>query len=492
MSDRETRVTTMTPNVPARRDPPEFPRFWRILGRIHRMERLRRGRREAVLAERDRNLRVLLRFALKRCPFYADRANVRDPDNPRLSEFAACTKTRMMESFDGVITDPSVRHEDVLEFTSDPHRVGDLLRGRYVVAHTSGSTGLRGVFCYDAFAWETALALSFAIGYTPSFGWAWPRVLAAPLAPLRAAMVIPTHGHFASVLMPRIAPPGFARIVDVRVVEITDPIDRIAAGIQAIKPFAIHAYPTMLEELARRAEAGAFRAKPRIVTGAGEPFAASARAAIGRAWPKANIIDVYACTEAIGISATCPEGRHHLNEDWIVIESVDADGEPVPPGVRGERIFLTCLYNFLQPIIRYEISDAVTIDETPCPCGSPLATIDIGGRSNHTLRLAGRAGGKVTILPTPLLTAFMEVPGLRQYQIVEESPARLRMRYVTETGHDPVAVRSDMDRVLMEYLGRHGVTPDMERTFETAAEIERDPLTHKVTQVVNLAARERA
>ena len=73
----------------------------------------------------------------------------------------------------------------------------------------------------------------------------------------------------------------------------------------------------------------------------------------------------------------------HWSDDLLIVEAVDADGRPVPPGVQSDKIYLTNLYNPLLPLIRFEITDQITIipDDEPCACGSSHRRIeDVQGR----------------------------------------------------------------------------------------------------------------
>ena len=61
---------------------------------------------------------------------------------------------------------------------------------------------------------------------------------------------------------------------------------------------------------------------------------------------------------------------------------------------------MTNLTNRTQPLIRLELSDAITIDPAPCPCGRTLrriATID--GRTDDILELPGINGAIVAVHP---------------------------------------------------------------------------------------------
>src|SRR3712207_8825470 len=57
-------------------------------------------------------------------------------------------------------------------------------------------------------------------------------------------------------------------------------------------------------------------------------------------------------------SSTPDHPELEIDEDLVMVEVVDKDNEPVPPGTPGAKVLITNLVNFAQPLIRYEISDA--------------------------------------------------------------------------------------------------------------------------------------
>ncbi len=440
-----------------------------------------------VRHEQDRNLQSLLRFAVARCPFYADRVKGLDRA-ASLSDFAPTEKNEVMAHFERIVTDPSIRLDELRAFVSDPARVGDIFLDRYVPSHTSGSSGVRGIFIIDKWGWEMSQALGLGDAELPHFGRGWPRALAAPLKPVPSVAVIPTQGHFSSVLIPTIKSPKTDYLVNLRLLEITDPFEKLVGEINRIKPFSLHSYPSMLDVLARYKERGQLPVKLRLISAAGEPFTPDIRQRVQAAWPGVPIIDLYASTEVVSIARQCFHGTYHLNEDWIVMENVDNDGNPVPLGERGDKVYVTNLFNYLMPLIRYEMSDSIILDDSPCPCGSPLMGIKILGRTNHTLTLPGEGDREVMILPTPLLVAFMDVPGLRQYQVIQESRESIHINFVPDDGISPELLRRRIDDFLQRYFKKHGVISEVKRTYSDVAEIPRDPLTHKIMQIINKTA----
>ena len=71
------------------------------------------------------------------------------------------------------------------------------------------------------------------------------------------------------------------------------------------------------------------------------------------------------------LAQSCKAGRLHINEDIAIVEIVDENDQPVPPGTPGH-IIVTDLVKRSTPIIRYRLNDIVTIDPdpNPCSCGS--------------------------------------------------------------------------------------------------------------------------
>ena len=101
----------------------------------------------------------------------------------------------------------------------------------------------------------------------------------------------------------------------------------------------------------------------------------------------------------------------------MLVEVVDEHDHAVPPGTPGFKVLITNLVNFAQPLIRYEITDAVTLAEGANPAGRPYRCIaSIDGRSAEILHLPARGGGETAVHPSALGAAFAHFPEVRQYQ----------------------------------------------------------------------------
>lgn len=108
---------------------------------------------------------------------------------------------------------------------------------------------------------------------------------------------------------------------------------------------------------------------------------------------------------------------------------VDENDRPVPPRVAGHNVLVTNLFNRALPLIRYELSDLVTIADGPCPCGrSHLRLASIQGRREKVLSLPGRNGRPVRMHALQL-RGRLRIPEIRQFQI-SPRPAGLVVRMV--------------------------------------------------------------
>lgn len=99
------------------------------------------------------------------------------------------------------------------------------------------------------------------------------------------------------------------------------------------------------------------------------------------------------------------------------MENVDESDHPVPDGAMGAKTLVTVLANHTLPLIRYELSDRIVIEPSPCACGKPYARIrEVRGRQGDVVRLPGRDGADVTIAPAQI-TACLRGSPVKQWQL---------------------------------------------------------------------------
>jgi phenylacetate-CoA ligase len=129
---------------------------------------------------------------------------------------------------------------------------------------------------------------------------------------------------------------------------------------------------------------------------------------------------------------------------------VDAHGAPVPPGVRAAKVFLTTLCNPVLPLIRYELTDEVTMLADPCPCGSAHRRVaDIQGRLDDVFRY----DGGILVHPHVFRTVLGRQPGIVEYQVRQTAAgAAVQVR----AGTEPVSP-TEITRQLVAELAHAGL-----------------------------------
>lgn len=87
----------------------------------------------------------------------------------------------------------------------------------------------------------------------------------------------------------------------------------------------------------------------------------------------------------------CPAHQGmHVHEDVCLIEVLDKQGQPVPPGTAG-RLVVTKLVASGSPFLRYDTGDQAWFHPGACPCGCTLPRLRILARPESTLMVAGKA-----------------------------------------------------------------------------------------------------
>ena len=334
--------------------------------------------RERLLDHQQRELRRVLQHAVTASQFYRETLADLVARKAPLAEFPVLTKRLLMDNFDHIVTDRRLSRRSIERHLAG-ERPGDLLLGEYRVAATGGTTGERGIFVYDDSAWLSVIAntgrFQHALGVLPTTR----SVGIGASSPMHLSM------RFYAEL--RATRPNSPRL------DLAMPVAQVVEALNAYQPEALVTYPSFIRVLAGEQLAGRLRIAPRVVRSGAETLTQPVRDLAQAAW-QVPVIDSYACTEVGSMGQECQHvSGIHLAEDLCVFENVDERNRPVPEGQYGAKLLVTTLTNRTCPLVRYELTDIVTLTTAPCRCGLPFARIGaIEGRKEEVLRLPRRGG----------------------------------------------------------------------------------------------------
>lgn len=426
------------------RDPAES--FWWVYRDTRRMTR--QGQAAVVQRQRDR-LADLVGYAREHSVYYRNRyrelpARVEDP-----SLLPVTHKAELMAHFDAWVSDPAVTLDTVTAHLADPGRIGELINDRYLVTTTSGTSGTRGIFVLDDRYWAVATALMPVILRR----WLTATDLARIIARQgRFAQLIATGGHYVSYAANRRTQRRGRAGGQLRVFSVHTPMDQLVPQLNEFDPALLWGYASVVALLADEQAAGRLQIRPTLVICAAEglPPAEYDKIADTFGCPVRNL---YGSTESGYAAYGCTHGWLHLLPGWTILEPVDDDYQPTPPGVQSHTVLLTNLANRVQPVLRYDLGDSILIRPDRCLCGDPAPAIQVQGRAADVLTFpATNADQESTVQVAPLAFGSLvdRVPAVTTFQIVQTAPTRLRVRLDTTADADPTLVRY---RVLREIQG---------------------------------------
>lgn len=247
------------------------------------------------------------------------------------------------------------------------------------------------------------------------------------------------------------------------VLGITTTVADQAAWLVAQDPDYLLSYPSNVLALAQHFEAtGTPLSRLREVAVYGEVLTPEVRDACGRVWG-VPVVDMYSSQEVGYLALQCPESeRYHVQTESVLVEVIDDDGRPCPPGRVG-RVVVSTLHNFATPLLRYELGDYAEVGDG-CSCGRALPVLArVAGRQRNMWTLPG---GERT-WPIFGLRQWGGLEPIKQLQMVQHAVDRIEARIV---GPRPLTAGEEAQ---FEALARQAFPWPFELTMTYLPEIDR-------------------
>ncbi len=432
----------------------------------------------AILERQHKRLQDLVTYARQNSRFYAGKYADLPTHIHNVRQLPPASKPELMGRFEDWVTDPEIKRADIDAFVADKSKIGELFRDQYLVFTTSGSTGTPAILVQDNHAQVVMTGLTYVRGLgTVSLRQYWQVLRKGG----RQVALFATGGHFLGVTMisrRQRSKPWRAKIS--RIISVLTPLPEIVRQLNQFQPAMVGGYATMLAVLAEERLAGRLQITPVLITSSGETLSAEGRRQIEAAFGCA-VTESYGCSEATPLTLSCRHQRLHVNADWFILEAVDEQYRPVVPGQHSHTVLLSNLANHVQPIIRYELGDSIAFDPEPCPCGSPLPTVRVIGRTDDILAFQSKSGVAVQVLPLALWSIVKETPGVLRFQAVQTAPTQLNIRLETCAGGDPEAIWRLVKARVREFFATLALTDVLiERSPQPP---QRDPRSGKFKHV---------
>lgn len=234
-----------------------------------------------------------------------------------------------------------------------------------------------------------------------------------------------------------------------QIIPITTPLARQYELLQQFQPQTLLIYPNTLRGLVARWHEDGFNLPAlACIKTIGETLSLELRRSVTELAPHISLIDGYSSQECGAIALQCPQGGgYHVMSESLIVEILDANGEPCRPGEIG-RIVITDLHNLASPLIRYDIGDYARLG-APCSCGRGLVKLEqiLGRQRNLLVKPNGDRHW-----PLVGFHNFDAIAAIRQYQMIQETVQRITVRFVTD---EPLtqSQKSAFTQLIQEALG---------------------------------------
>jgi putative adenylate-forming enzyme len=234
-------------------------------------------------------------------------------------------------------------------------------------------------------------------------------------------------------------------------------IDEINRQLEEIYPNVISAPPSMLKLIAAEVENGRLSINPKRLISYSEILYSDVKDYLIKVF-KCPVHQIYKCTEG-PIAISCKYGQLHINEDLMLIETLNNDGTITAIGQPCQKMIVTDLHKKSQPIIRYELNDIITISPDMCKCGSYFRVIEnIEGRADDLFWAKNiKTNEWQYIFPDYISRAIISASDdIDEYQAIQSSPddvlVRIQLRNGTNRDNFNIdAVAENINNVFSDY-----------------------------------------
>lgn len=409
-----------------------------LLG-LYRFKRQAKLSPKQMHALQDKKLRQMLHFVWDHSVYYKrtfQAAGITEAqlDELPLSCFPTIDKQSFLEHFDELVVPPDLRQRGLREFDAAESSKQKLYKDKYHVVHSSGSTGRPGYFVYDEHAWNTML-----LGIIRAALWnmSMPKILSLLAKRPRIIYIAATDGRYGGAMAVGDGIDGVG--ASQMYLDIKTPLNEWIRQIKAFKPNIIIGYPSAIKILAELVENGNADVDVVRVISCGEPLGASLRNYLEEIF-KTEVVNFYGSSEslALGVEMNQKEGML-LFDDMNFIE--------VESGV----MYLTCLYNFAQPLIRYRLSDSLTLKAAEAGSRLPFTrAMGLLGRSEDILWFEDGFGNKEFLHPLAIEGFCIE--GLKDYQFCQISRDSFEMKAEISAHASKDSIRTEMLKQMKKIL----------------------------------------
>lgn len=413
--------------------------YFKLLWRLYKLKSNTKKSIKRIEKLREKRLRKLLKYAYGNSKFYREGFQKYGITNDSintlpLSAFPKINKKILLENFDSLITVHDITQSELRKFDENSSIHNRTFKGKYHIVHSSGSTGTPGYFLYDQTAWSEMLT---GIIRAALWDMSMTEILKLLADKPRILYIAASDGRYGGAMAVGDGVAGL-KLKQLHL-DIKTPLAQWKKAIADFKPNIVIGYPSAMKILGELTENSDISLNLFRAVSCGEPLGASLRSYLECQF-KCDVVNFYGASEslAMGVEKDVSKGMV-LFDDMNIIE------------IENGRMYLTCLYNFAQPIIRYEITDALKIVPAEKNSRYPFSRAEgLVGRNEDILWFENRSGNREFL--HPLAVEGLCVEGLVDYQFYQTGKDSFEMYAETSDSSLNAEIKEKILKLMSDIL----------------------------------------
>ncbi|PIN90350.1 hypothetical protein COU57_03710 [Candidatus Pacearchaeota archaeon CG10_big_fil_rev_8_21_14_0_10_32_14] len=417
--------------------------------------------KEKLDAKKLKKFRKLIKYIEKKSPYYSKiiKDNKIDVKICTPSDFPILTKEEYIKNFDIIVTGKKITKEHVSSFLENSLHPGDLFQNKYIVIHTSGTSGKIAYFLFKENEWLKGFIQSIRLhklGFRKKF-----------------AYVAATKGHFAGVTLVYYGKRFINKIFyNIITIDINKPFEEIISELNSFNPKVISGYAKAIKLLANAKNKGELCINPEVIECGGEPLFSKDQDYIQKAF-KVPVINVYASSEHLimGIGKDNYDGMY-LMEDELIYEC------------KKDGICVTNLFNYTCPLIRYEMKDILIPKFDDKKIFNFTKINNLVGRDEYSPVFENNNGKEDFIHPIIFVEFF--VNNLKGFQIRLDSKKRFTFFALYSkdiSNKEKILVKKEIDKKLKNIL-KEKLMDKVKYNIQEVNELKIDKKTGKFRLII--------
>lgn len=393
---------------------------------------------------REERLHAIVDYAREHSPYLSEKYK-KLPEEYTLFDIPITEKFEMTENYNDYVTDTEIRLSQVEAYVERDVLDGRLFLDKYTVLHTSGTTGKPLYMVRDDYRNKLhgqLVTQRLLKGVNPDIMNHTKHKI--------AAIIFAEHGSssYEGFLRQQASIPGYEN--QMQAVNVLEDPETIVRKLNEFQPEVISGYGSVLLLLALEKQRGNLDISVQMIANSAEMLSRENHLFIEDVFG-CPVKNNYCMTEGGEIAMTQSGPDMLLNEDFVIIEPVDENKNPVTdPNEWSQGILVTDLTNYVQPVIRYYVNDSVKVERiTDNEIRFPI--LQIHGRSNDLFRLCGKPFSSVGI---STIADFYS--GILDFQFTQLADDELQVRALTTYDADREKVLAGLRDEIGHYFKTHG------------------------------------